>query len=68
VSVGADYFYPFGLGVLLATALAWVGALAFADPGIRGFHRVIGGLGLLALAVQLVLFAGALQTYVSITD
>lgn len=68
VAVGAGYFYPFGAGMLIAIALLWVCALAFADPGIRGFHRWLAGAGLLALLGQLILLTGALQTYVHITD
>lgn len=42
--------------------------MAFANTGICRFRWVLAGLGFVALVAQLVSFAGALETYVTITD
>ena len=68
LDVGADYFYPFAWGVILAVGLAWTGVAAIATPkhGRWRWGMIVAGASVLVL--QLVLFAPSLADYITVTE
>jgi hypothetical protein len=68
LTVNADYFYPFGFGVLLLIAVIWAASLTATRSSIRRLRGTLAGLGLTIIVTQWVVFGSVLQAYVHITD
>lgn len=68
LAVGADYFYPFGFGTMIVLALAWTASLLFVQTEVRGLRRSLAVVGLVVLALQWLILAAPLETYVLLTD
>ncbi len=68
VAVGADYFYPFAWGMVLAVGLLWTAAGLIATVGRRSWRPYLIGGGGVVLIAQLILLGAALVTYINVTD
>ncbi len=67
-AVGADYFYPFAWGMLLAIGLIWAATGLIATIGRRHWRPYLIGAGGVVLVAQLALLGPALVTYINVTD
>lgn len=67
-AVGADYFYPFAWGMIIAVGLVWIGTATMATVAASWWRRGLIATGAGVVLSQLVLLGPALATYVNVTD
>ncbi|MEM7342024.1 MAG: hypothetical protein AAF467_25505 [Actinomycetota bacterium] len=68
LAVGADYYYPFGFGIIAAVGLCWLASAVLATTPTSRIRRSLLCAGLISLPLQLLIFGSTLGTYVAITD